>query len=79
MSTLSRTSLATLRRSGVMRPAPRQVRFAHDEHRRPHLPFTYDPAKRSAFRAKYLAFVGTGFALPFVACYWQLRKGAGAA
>ncbi|CAL1697757.1 unnamed protein product [Somion occarium] len=74
MSFLSRNSLAVMRRSGVMRSTPRQVRFAHEEHHRPHLPFTYDKNKKAAFTAKFLAFTGIGFSVPFIATYYQLWK-----
>ncbi|KAH9946710.1 hypothetical protein B0H21DRAFT_386333 [Amylocystis lapponica] len=65
MTSLSRASL----------PTHKGVRWAHVHY--DNMPFTYK--NRAAFRAKYLAFVGTGFVIPFVAVYYQLWKSGGAA
>ncbi|KIP04180.1 hypothetical protein PHLGIDRAFT_120920 [Phlebiopsis gigantea 11061_1 CR5-6] len=62
-------SLLAASRAAPLRLTPRGV--AHFNHAAPpHLPFSF--GNRNAFRAKYLAFVGLGFALPFVAAGWQL-------
>ncbi|KAF9263180.1 hypothetical protein L218DRAFT_959484 [Marasmius fiardii PR-910] len=40
-----------------------------------HLPF--DPTNKRAFAMKFIAYVGTGFALPFVATYWLWHRPGG--
>ncbi|KAI0075184.1 hypothetical protein K474DRAFT_1664569 [Panus rudis PR-1116 ss-1] len=69
----ARTPATMLRSTG-----PRQMRLAHDA-ARPHaaFPFTFD--KRKGFLVKYLVFMSTGFSIPWIAVYWQLRKSAAAA
>ncbi|KAI0338124.1 hypothetical protein BDW22DRAFT_1363239 [Trametopsis cervina] len=55
------------------RPFHNSINWRHPEH----LPFGV--GSKRAFAAKYLAFVGFGFSLPFVAGWWQLRKSASTA
>ncbi|KAI0773811.1 hypothetical protein C8Q74DRAFT_1368361 [Fomes fomentarius] len=70
MSLLAR-SAAPLRQVAVRsRAAP--VRFAHGEYK--HIPFDYD--KKAVFGVKVTAYLVTGFAIPFVAAYYQLAKSA---
>ncbi|KAI0919951.1 hypothetical protein AcW1_002925 [Taiwanofungus camphoratus] len=40
-------------------------------------PFSYKNKK--TFGVKYVIFCGTGFALPWIAVWWQLHKSGGAA
>ncbi|GLB33717.1 putative cytochrome c oxidase subunit VIIc [Lyophyllum shimeji] len=39
-----------------------------------HLPFQFPGEKKGIFAAKLIAFLGTGFAIPFLAAKWQLHK-----
>ncbi|KAI0791828.1 hypothetical protein C8Q75DRAFT_756452 [Abortiporus biennis] len=78
MSSWARTAGSSLRM--VSRRAPRQsgVRFiteVRNDSGHGALPFRYN--NKRSFTAKYLAFLGLGTALPFVATYWQLRKSSG--
>ncbi|KAI0723438.1 hypothetical protein C8Q76DRAFT_794378 [Earliella scabrosa] len=72
MSLLAR-SAAPLRQVTVRaRAAP--VRSMHGEYK--HIPFDYD--KKGTFGVKVVAYLVSGFAIPFVAAYYQLSKSAGA-
>ncbi|GJE94094.1 Cytochrome C oxidase subunit VIIc [Phanerochaete sordida] len=70
-------SLLAKQAANTLRVVPRFTRAQHFDHAHPaHMPFGF--GNKAAFRAKYLTFVGFGFALPFVAAYWQLRKASAA-
>jgi len=43
-----------------------------------HMPFNYEGSK-AAFGAKVAVFLLTGFSIPMVASYYQIRKAAGGA
>ncbi|KAI0637770.1 hypothetical protein C8Q77DRAFT_1153486 [Trametes polyzona] len=73
MSLLAR-SAAPLRQVAVRsRAAP--VRSMHGEYK--HIPFNYD--KKGVFGAKVATYLLTGFAVPFIAAYYQLSKSSGSA
>ncbi|EIN04088.1 hypothetical protein PUNSTDRAFT_55689 [Punctularia strigosozonata HHB-11173 SS5] len=56
-----------------------QRRLAHDERSMyDAFPFTYHN-RRKAFAVKYVVFVGTGFSIPFIASWYQIRKSGGTA
>ncbi|KDQ58273.1 hypothetical protein JAAARDRAFT_35081 [Jaapia argillacea MUCL 33604] len=68
------------RSSALVRPATRPF-VRHASHQTPKnlhvadFPFKY--SHRKAFAAKFVAYCGVGFAVPFIAGIWQLSKGAG--
>ncbi|KAJ3485121.1 hypothetical protein NLI96_g5176 [Meripilus lineatus] len=66
---MSPAALSTLRMTSrrIPRQATLQVRSAHG-----HSPMPFNYSNKRAFTAKFLAFTGVGFALPFIASYWQL-------
>ncbi|RDB19087.1 hypothetical protein Hypma_014459 [Hypsizygus marmoreus] len=78
MPTILRAANTVLRRSAV---APRQnvqtiVRrhaSTHPEHT--NFPFSYDNKKTFAFKA--IAYMGTGFLVPFIAIWWNWNKPGG--
>ncbi|KAJ7151908.1 hypothetical protein C8R43DRAFT_1004633 [Mycena crocata] len=83
MTSLTRTVLPALRMATAIRAPPiyqlAQIssrRFAHapaaDYH---NIPFDYSNKRR--FAAKCIAYMGFGFALPFVAVGWQWYKPGG--
>ncbi|EKM51321.1 uncharacterized protein PHACADRAFT_213170 [Phanerochaete carnosa HHB-10118-sp] len=66
-------SLLARQAATALRVVPRAARASHFDHAHPpHMPFAF--GSKATFRAKYLAFVGFGFSLPFVAAYWQLSS-----
>ncbi|KIK65356.1 hypothetical protein GYMLUDRAFT_38804 [Collybiopsis luxurians FD-317 M1] len=52
--------------------ASNTVRSTHGEYH--HLPFAWPHDKKAGFAIKLVAYLGLGFAIPFVAGAWQLRK-----
>ncbi|GBE85671.1 hypothetical protein BKA93DRAFT_755296 [Sparassis latifolia] len=75
MTPMSSSSLRMTPLSRVPYTIPKRVRSItasgpHTAHK--NMPFSY--SNRTAFRSKYIAFVSTGFLLPFIAGYWQLWK-----
>jgi len=73
MSLVVRTS--ALRRQVFQSRAFAPSRGAHDYK---HIPFNYEGSK-AVFGAKVAIFLLTGFSIPFVASYYQIRKSAGGA
>ncbi|KAJ7829730.1 hypothetical protein B0H13DRAFT_2372378 [Mycena leptocephala] len=74
MTSLTRTALPALRMATTIRSPPiAQLtgrRFAHTPAAEYHnMPFDY--SNRWRFAAKCIAYMGFGFALPFVAVGWQ--------
>ncbi|EIN04089.1 hypothetical protein PUNSTDRAFT_55690 [Punctularia strigosozonata HHB-11173 SS5] len=68
------SSVLRARPTGIIRSQPR--RLAHGTHTYyDAVPFGY--RNKKAFRIKYVAYLGTGFALPFVAVGYQLHNWAG--
>ncbi|RXW25274.1 hypothetical protein EST38_g542 [Candolleomyces aberdarensis] len=67
----ARQGVRTFRTSAVARSA------GHDHYH--HLPFAWPGDKKLAFGTKVGAFLVVGFAIPFVASVYQLKKSAGAA
>ncbi|TCD67724.1 hypothetical protein EIP91_012024 [Steccherinum ochraceum] len=57
-------------RSGRTQWSPRHVRFASGHATHDPLPFSF--SNKKTFKYKYLAFLGTGFAIPFIAVGYQL-------
>jgi len=80
MSYLARTAATALTRprsATVLRQA-QQLRSMHvDNVVGENMPFKYD--KKVAYGSKLTVFFISGFALPFVAAYYQMVKKAGAA
>ncbi|KAF6762701.1 hypothetical protein DFP72DRAFT_1060952 [Ephemerocybe angulata] len=66
----ARQGVRTFRTSAVAKSA------GHDYH---HLPFAWPGDKKVAFGTKVGVFLAVGFAIPFVASVYQLKKSAGAA
>ncbi|KAF8057968.1 hypothetical protein FPV67DRAFT_1364525, partial [Lyophyllum atratum] len=73
-------SLSILARSPVLRQqasararsfhTSSSARSAHGHYH--HLPFNLPGEKKGIFAVKIIAFLGTGFAIPFAAAKWQL-------
>ncbi|PIL36733.1 hypothetical protein GSI_00422 [Ganoderma sinense ZZ0214-1] len=69
MSLLAR-SAAPLRQVAVRSRAVPARHMSHGEYK--HLPFAYE--KKGLFGAKVATYMLFGFAIPFVATYYQLKK-----
>ncbi|OCH93587.1 hypothetical protein OBBRIDRAFT_790112 [Obba rivulosa] len=75
MSILAR-SAAPARRA-LLRPR-QQVRFSHDHgHHEEYSPVPFDYKNKRAFGAKVAAYLITGFSIPFLAAWYQMRKSGG--
>ncbi|KAH9943036.1 uncharacterized protein BXZ73DRAFT_97099 [Epithele typhae] len=68
MSILAR-SAAPLRHVALRAPRAAPVRSMHSEQA---VPFNY--SNKTAFGAKVFVYLATGFAVPFVAAYYQMSK-----
>ncbi|MCF1423289.1 cytochrome c oxidase VIIc family protein, partial [Mangrovimonas sp. AS18] len=64
---------APLRQLAVRRFAAVPSRGMHGEYK--HIPFDYK--NRAAFATKLTAYLATGFAIPFIAAFYQLSKSSG--
>jgi len=73
MTLVARTS--ALRRQVVQSRAFVPSRGVHDYK---HIPFNYEGSK-AVFGVKVAVFLLSGFSIPFVASYYQIRKSAGGA
>ncbi|KAJ3894580.1 hypothetical protein GG344DRAFT_73883 [Lentinula edodes] len=49
------------------------IRSPHGEYH--HLPFAWPHDKKASFALKLTAYLGIGFAIPFIAGAYQLKKG----
>ncbi|KAK7049610.1 hypothetical protein VNI00_005641 [Paramarasmius palmivorus] len=75
--------LAAVTRTAIRRPIARSFqtsapsRSAHGEYH--HLPFAWphSPSARKIFAASITSFLGLGFALPFIAAGFQIKKSSG--
>ncbi|KAJ6596142.1 hypothetical protein DFH09DRAFT_1134201 [Mycena vulgaris] len=80
MTSLARSTLPSLRAAAIRRPPPTLQllgrRMAHGHAAEYHnMPFDYSNQRR--FAIKCVAYMGFGFALPFVAVGWQWYKPGG--
>jgi len=74
MSLVARTAPA-LRRQFLQSRSFAPSRGVHDYK---HIPFEYEGSK-AVFGAKVFVFLLSGFSIPWVAAYYQIRKSAGGA
>ncbi|KZO93294.1 hypothetical protein CALVIDRAFT_540274 [Calocera viscosa TUFC12733] len=74
---IARAAVRPIAARALARPAV-QARGLHVENTvYNNMPFSY--RNKTAFGVKLGLYLGTGFALPFIACWYQLRKSAGSA
>ncbi|KAI0921902.1 hypothetical protein AcW1_004244 [Taiwanofungus camphoratus] len=71
MSLLARASVP-LRQAVLRSPSATSVRFSSTHGEYKHLPFEYN--RPGVFGSKLAAYLLTGFAIPFVAAAFHLRK-----
>ncbi|KAJ7500030.1 hypothetical protein FB451DRAFT_1207268 [Mycena latifolia] len=77
MTSLARSTLPALGRTALVRrtPAMSGRRMSHHAAEYNNMPFDYSNRRR--FAVKCIAYMGFGFALPFVAVGWQWYKPGG--
>ncbi|KZT58797.1 hypothetical protein CALCODRAFT_516553 [Calocera cornea HHB12733] len=73
---LARAAIRPVASRALARPViqARGVHFENTVYN--NMPFDY--RNKTTFAIKLIAYLGTGFALPFIAAWYQLRKSAGA-
>ncbi|KAH6892815.1 hypothetical protein BKA70DRAFT_1324201 [Coprinopsis sp. MPI-PUGE-AT-0042] len=76
MSSLATVALRNSRLSITRRSAHGQVRHIHPGPNW-HLPFNFTTTTNRKFAVKCLAYMGTGFSLPFVAIWWHWNRPGG--
>ncbi|KAJ7067690.1 hypothetical protein B0H15DRAFT_871992 [Mycena belliarum] len=78
MTSLRRAALPALRTATLIRRTPPAARrMAHAMAGEPYHNVPFDYSNRRRWAAKCLAYMGFGFALPFVAVGWQWYKPGG--
>ncbi|KAG8990233.1 hypothetical protein FRB94_011342 [Tulasnella sp. JGI-2019a] len=64
--------VARAARPAVLRTVIQNSRNAHAHNTVYNMPFDY--RNKRTFAVKMVAFLGTGFAIPFIAAYYQMHK-----